>query len=116
MSPGPPMIVINPSARKSLHLFTEVLDAKNKTTVRQVGADKSKRKAIREFIILFSSIPKRKVHTKINEQVNKYLYNCILQHHQVVQSTIANYLLKLSIDVHYELQLVSKLLPQVSAQ
>ena len=33
MSSGPPMIVKNCSARKPLHLFTEVLDVKNKTSV-----------------------------------------------------------------------------------
>ena len=38
MSPGPPMIVKKFSARKSLHLCTEVLDVKNKTDVRWLGA------------------------------------------------------------------------------
>ena len=33
MSPGPPMIVKKTSARKSLHLFIEVLDIKNKNSV-----------------------------------------------------------------------------------
>ena len=47
MSPGPPMISKMRSARKSLPIFTEALDVKNKTAVRRVGADKSKREAIR---------------------------------------------------------------------
>ena len=34
------MTVINPSARESLRLFTEVLDVKNKTAVQRVGDDK----------------------------------------------------------------------------
>ena len=46
MSPGPPMIVKKCSAIKSLCIFTEVLDVKKKTNVLQVGAAKSKRKAI----------------------------------------------------------------------
>ena len=40
----------------------------------------------------------RKGHTKINEQINKYLYNWILQHPQVLQSPIANDCLEASID------------------
>ena len=69
MSPGLSIIVKKFSAVKSLSLFTEVLYVKKKTDVRRVGADKSKLKAIRSFIMLFSSIPKSKLHTKINEQV-----------------------------------------------
>ena len=113
MSPGPPMIVKIFSARKSLCLFTEVLDVK-KTDVRQVGATKSKRKAIREGSMLWSSISKRQLNTKINAQVRNYLYNWILQHTQVVQSQIANECLKVSIDGHSEQNLVPKLLLQVS--
>ena len=40
MSPGPPMIVKKRSARKSIRLFTEVLDVKKKTAIRQVVAAK----------------------------------------------------------------------------
>ena len=66
--------------------------------------------------MLWSSIPNRKGHKKINEQVKKYLYNWILQHPQVVQSPIANDCLKVPIDGPSELQLVPKLLLQVSVQ
>ena len=66
--------------------------------------------------MLWSSIKNRKVHTKINAQVKKYLYNWILQHTQVVQSPIANDCLKISIYGHSEPQLVSKLLLQVSVR
>ena len=95
------------SAIKSLRLFTGVLDVKKKTYVRRVGAAKSKYKAIRAGSIFWSSIPKRKGYTKINEQVKKYLYNWIIQHPQVVKSPIANNFLKESIDGHSEPQLVS---------
>ena len=40
MSRGPTMIFRNPSARNSLCIFTEVLDVKNKTAIRWVGAAK----------------------------------------------------------------------------
>ena len=77
LSPGPSVTVINPSARKSLRIFTEVLDFKKNTYVFRVGAAKSKSKATRAGSVLWSSIPKRKVHTKINERVKKSLYNWI---------------------------------------
>ena len=47
ISPMTPTPVKKPSARKSLCLFTKILDAKNKTAVRQVRAEKSKHKAIK---------------------------------------------------------------------
>ena len=53
--------------------------------------------------MLWSSFPKRKVHTKINENIKKSLYNWILQHPQVVQSPISNECLKVSIGGHSEL-------------
>ena len=66
MSPGPPTIVKKCSLRKPLHLFTESLDVKNKTTVRWVSTDKSNLKANRAGSMLWSIITKRKGHTKIN--------------------------------------------------
>ena len=36
-----------PGARKSLCLFTNILEVKNKTAYRRFGASKSKRKAIK---------------------------------------------------------------------
>ena len=44
MNPTP---VKKPSAIKSMCLFTNIIDMKNKTTIRQVGAAKSKHKAIK---------------------------------------------------------------------
>ena len=63
---------------------------------------------------MWSSIPNCKGHTKINEQVNKYLYNWIIQHPQVVQSPIIKCFLIVSMYSHSESQLVSKLLLKVS--
>ena len=114
--PCPYMTVKNTSARKWLCLFTEVLDVKKKTAVRRVGADKSKRKEIISCSMLWSSITKRIGHTKINERVNKYIYNWNLQHPQVVQSPMANYWLKVSIDGHSEPQLVPNFLLKVSVR
>ena len=54
MSPVPPMNVKKYSAIKSLHLFTEILDVKNKTAVQQVGDAKLKRKAFRECSMFWS--------------------------------------------------------------
>ena len=73
--PGPPMIVKKCSAIKPLRLFTEGLYVKNKTAVRRLVVSKSNLKALIEDSMLCSSIPKRKVRRKINEQVKKYLYN-----------------------------------------
>ena len=47
ISPMTPTPVKKPSARKSLCLFTNILDAKKKTDTRLVGDAKSKRKAIK---------------------------------------------------------------------
>ena len=60
------MIVRKCRARKPLRLFTEVLDAKKKTAVFRLCDAKSKRKEIIVGIMLWSVIPKRKGHTKIN--------------------------------------------------
>ena len=66
--------------------------------------------------MLWSSIPKMKLHTKINYRVNKYLYNWIIPHHQVLQYPIANDFLKVYICGPSDPQLVPKLLLQVSVQ
>ena len=63
-----------PSAKKSLCMFTNVLDVK-KNTYRQFGAAKSKRKAIKFGNIPWSLRQKRKGHLKISEQIKKSLYN-----------------------------------------
>ena len=90
VSPGNFLTFRKPSKIKSLRLFTEFLYAKKKTAVRQVGDDISKHKAIGSGSMLWSSISERRGHKKIIERVKKYLHIWILQHHQVVQSPIAN--------------------------
>ena len=59
---------------------------------------------------------KRKGHSKIDEQIKKSLYNCIMHHPEVVQSPIVNDCLKVKIDGPTEPQLVSKLLLHVSVR
>ena len=54
--PGPSVTIINTSTIKSLRLFTEILDVKNKTAVQQVGDAKLKRKAVREGSMFWSNI------------------------------------------------------------
>ena len=50
---------------------------------------------------------------KIDKQINKSRYNCIMRIPQVVQSSIVNDFLKVNIDGHTEPQLVPKILLQV---
>ena len=63
--------------------------------------------------MLWYSIPKRRGHSKINQQVKKALYNFILQYPHVLQSPIETYFIKLSIKGQSETQLVTKLLLQL---
>ena len=55
-------------------------------------------------------IPKRRVDSKINQQVKKYFYSGFLQYPQVLQYPIANYCQKLSIDIQLEPLLVPNIL------
>ena len=57
---------------------------------------------------------KRKGNSKIDEQIQKSLYNWIIHHPQVVQLPIVNGCLKVKIDGHTEPKLVPKLLLKVS--
>ena len=50
---------------------------------------------------------KRKLNSKIDEQIKKPLYNWIMNHPQVVQSPMVNDCIKVNIDGHTELKLVS---------
>ena len=72
--------VKKPSARKSLCLFTNILEVENKTAIRRVGAAKSKRKEIKSGTTPWASKPKKKVNSKINDQIKKSLYNWIMNH------------------------------------
>ena len=62
---------------------------------------------------LWSSINNRVVHTKINSHLKQSLYSWVLNNTQVVQSTIANYYLKVSIDGKTIKQVVINILLQV---
>ena len=89
-------------------MFTNILEVKKKTTYRQVGAAKSKRKAIEFRNTPWALKQKRKGNSKIDEQIKKCLYNWIMHHPQVVQSPIVNICLRVKIDGHTEPQLVPK--------
>ena len=115
VSPRTSSPVKNPSARKSLCMFTNVLDVK-KTAFHQVGADKSKPKANKFGNTPCSLKQKQKGHSKISEQIKKSLYNWIMHHAQVMQSPIENDCLQVKIDGYTEPQLVPKLLLQVSVR
>ena len=69
-SPNIPMTSIpfkKPIARKSLCLFTNILDVIPKTEKRLIVAAKSKRRAIKVGNSLWNKKKKRKGHSKINE-------------------------------------------------
>ena len=89
---------------------------KKKTTTCQVGADKSKRKAIKSGTTTWVLKPNQKGNSKINDNINKSIDNWILHHPQVVQSPILNNSLKVNIDVHTTLKLVKKLLLKILFQ
>ena len=97
-------------------MFTNILDVKNKTATRRVGADKYKRKAIKYWTIPWALKQKRKLNSKIDEQIKKSLYNWIMNHTKVVQSPIVNDSVKVKNDDHTETQLIPKLLLQVSVR
>ena len=87
-SPISPMTstpVKKPSAQKSLCMFTNILEVKKKTAYRQVGAAKSKRKAIKFGNTSWSLKQNQEGNSKIDEQIKKSLYNWIIHHPQVVQ-------------------------------
>ena len=65
-SPMPPsqyLTVKNPSVIKPIYQFSESLDVKHKYDVHRFGADKSKRKAIREGNTFCSIISERRGNT-----------------------------------------------------
>ena len=53
-----------PSARKSMCIFTNILDVKKKTAILQVGAAKSKSKAIKAGTTKWALKPNRKGNSK----------------------------------------------------
>ena len=71
---------------------------KNKTPTCRVRDVKSKRKTIKSGTTLWKLKQKRKGDSKINDQINKSLYNWIMHHPKAVQSPIFNDCLKVNID------------------
>ena len=116
-TPRSPMTLITfnkPSARKSLCLFTNILDVKKKTSICRVGSAKSKCKAIKAGTTPWALKPKRKENSRINNHINKSIYNWIISHPQILQSPIINDFLKVNINGHTWTQNFPELLPQVS--
>ena len=62
------------SARKSLCLFTNTLNIKQKAEKRHIGAAKSKRRALKVRNSMCTNKQKRKGHSKINEHIKCNLY------------------------------------------
>ena len=106
--------VNKPSSQKSLCVFTNILEVKKKNICRQVGAARSKRKAIKYGNTPWALKQNRKGNSKIHEQIKKPLYNWIMHHPQVLKSPIVNYCLKVKNDGQTEPQLVPKLLLHLS--
>ena len=79
---------------------------KKKTATRRFGAAKSNHKAIKYGTTPWALKQKRKVNSKIYYKINKYIYNWIIHHPQVVQSPIFNDCLKVNIYGHTGPQLV----------
>ena len=72
--------VKKPSARKSLRLFTNVLEVNPKTAKRRFVAAKLKRKSMKVCNSLWTKKTKRKGHSKINDQIKRNLYKWITRH------------------------------------
>ena len=105
--------VNKPRASKSLCLFTNILDVKQKTAKRRIGAAKSKQRAMKVGTSLWNKKTKRKGNSQINEQIKRNLYAWITLHPQVVQSPIYNDCLKVLFDDKTKPQLAPKLLLHV---
>ena len=74
-SPMTPKPAKKPSARKSMCIFTNILDVKKKTSIRRIGASKSKHKPIKSGTTLWELKPKQKGHSRINYHIKNYIYN-----------------------------------------
>ena len=118
-SPNVPMTstaVKKPSASKSLCLFTNILNVKNKTKKYRVGDAESKRRSMKVGNRLWTNKTKRKGYSKINEYIKCNMYAWITPHTQVVQSPIYYDCLKIMFDYQTKTQLVPKLLIHVSVR
>ena len=74
--------VKKPSARKSLFLFTNILDVKPTTAKLRFFAEKYRHKAMKVCNRLWTK--KRKGRSKINEHIKRNLYTWITRHTHVV--------------------------------
>ena len=72
------------SAKKSLHLFTNILNVKKITAIHFIVPVKSKHKAMKAGNSLCTDKTKRKGHSKINDKIKRNLYAWITHHSQVV--------------------------------
>ena len=83
--PLTPTPVKKKSPRKSLCLFTNILDVKPKTAKRRIVAAKSKRRAMKVGTSQWTNKIKRKGHSKINGKIKRNMYSWITRHPQVFQ-------------------------------
>ena len=90
--------VKKPIARKSLCLFTNILDVKPKTAKHRFVGAKSRSKAMKVGNSLWKK--KRKGDSKINEQIKSNFYTLITRHPQVFQSPISKDCIKVMLDYH----------------
>ena len=90
--------VKKPSARKSLCLFTNILNVRPKTAKHRIVAEKSKHRATKVGDSQWTK--KKKWNSKINKQIKRNLYAWITRHPQVFQSPISNDCLKVMFDDH----------------
>ena len=100
----------NKNSIKPLRQFLDTSEVKPNTAVHRFCDAKSKCKGIIAISILWYSILKQQIHTKINQQAKKAPYNQILQNPQVLVSPIENYFLRISFDGQVEPELVPTLL------
>ena len=76
--------VKKPSARKSICLFTNILNVKLKTEKRRIVAAKSKLRATKVGTSQWINKIRRREHSKINENIKRNMYAWITCHPQVV--------------------------------
>ena len=95
--------VKKPSARKSLCIFTNTFDVKNKTEKRRVGDKESKHRSMKVGNILWTKKTKQKGYSKINEHIKHNLYVWITRHPQNIQSPISNDYLKVFLMIRQNL-------------
>ena len=86
--------------------------SKKTIAVRRLGAEKKQGNHNRRHVVV--QYYEADIAYKNNEQVRQDLYDWFLYHKNVLQSPVANYCLKVSIDGNTEKQVITKLLLKVS--